>query len=255
MQIGKHSRTLVALRKALHQGTLTSDGLLPVEGPILLSEALRSGIEVVDVFLRAGTPTPPGFAGGAHELPPDVFKTLHATEHSQGILATVRPPQFRFGEMLSHDQPLIVVLCRLQDPGNVGTILRVSEAFAATGCVALQGTAGFYNSKVVRATAGSLFRLPHVGSMGLADTMEGLRSKNLRIAGLAPSAQSRIEMWDWRQPTAILAGNEAGGLNRDELACCDVVLRIPQKSTIESLNSAVATAVTLYEASKQRHAL
>src|SRR5262245_48487739 len=149
MPLGRHSRKLAELRKALRQGTLTADGLLPVEGPILLEEAHASGLEIIDVFVRHGTAVPAFAAGSAHELPSEIFKTLHDTAHSQGILATVRPPQFALADILRASPAMIVVLCRLQDPGNVGTILRVSEAFGASGCVALSGTAAFHNSKVV----------------------------------------------------------------------------------------------------------
>jgi TrmH family RNA methyltransferase len=255
MIVGKHSRKLVEIRKALQHGTLTTDGLLPIEGPILLAEAQQSGIEIVDVFTRAGTAAPPLPSDHIHEVPPDVFKTMQETEHSQGIIATVRPTKFSLEEVLNVMPALVVVLCRLQDPGNVGTILRISEAFGATGCVALRRTAGFYNSKVVRASAGSLFRLPHVGGMSLHETVQALNSRNIRIAGTSPSAQADIGEWDWRKPAAVLVGNEGSGLNAEELSYCDTVLRIPHKPNVESLNSAIAVAVTLYEASKARELL
>jgi TrmH family RNA methyltransferase len=252
MEIGKHSRRLVELRKAIRHGTLTADGLLPIEGPILLDEAQRSGIDVADIFVRTGTVVPAVAATAVHEVPPDIFKTIQETEHSQGILATVRPRQFTLEEVLAAKPALVVVLGRLQDPGNVGTIMRVSEAFGATGCIALRGTVSFHNSKVVRASAGSIFRLPHVGGSELQEVVSALRSKNIRVIGTAPASESSIEKWDWRTPAAVLIGNEGSGLNEEELQLCDTVLRIPHKPAVESLNSAVAAAVIMYEASKQR---
>jgi RNA methyltransferase, TrmH family len=251
MQIGRHSPKLPQLRKALQHGSLTAEGLLPIEGPLLFAEAEHSGIEIVDVFVRTGTAPPPGYH--AHEVPVDVFKTIQDTEHSQGLVATVRPHQFDLADIVKLKPALIVVLCRLQDPGNVGTILRVSEAFGATGCIALRGTASLYNSKAVRATAGSLFRLPHTGAANPADVAKLLRSEKIHIVGTSPTSESRLEKWDWTKPTAVLVGNEGSGLNSEELSYCDTVLRISHKSTVESLNSAIATAVLLYEASKQRH--
>ena len=124
MQLGKHSPKLSQLRKAIWRGTLTDEGLLPIEGPILLEEAHRSRIDRVARAVRASS---------------DLFKTIQETEHSQGIVATVRPPQFSLEQILNSSSPLIVVLCRLQDPGNVGTILRIGEAFGATACIALRG--------------------------------------------------------------------------------------------------------------------
>lgn len=252
MQLGKHSRKLVEIRKAFRQGTLTDEGLLPIEGPILLEEAARSGIEIVDVFVRKGAPVPPLTLKQVHELPAAIFKTIQETEHSQGIVATVRPCQFHIKDFLSVSPALVVILGRLQDPGNVGTILRISEAFGATGCVALRGTVSFHNSKTVRASAGSVFRLPHAGSIDLPELTRALKAKRIQVVGTSPASGSSIEKWDWRQPTAVFVGNEGSGLNSEELQACDTVLRIPHARTVESLNSAIATAVALYEASKQR---
>ena len=252
MQIGKHSRKLIEFRKAIQQGTLTTDGLLPIEGPILLEEAHRSRIEIVDLFVRSGTALPSVPANQIHDTPPDIFKSIQETEHSKGIAATIRPPQFTLSQILDAAPALVLLLGRLQDPGNVGTILRISEAFGATGCIALRGTVGFYNSKVVRASAGSLFRLPHVSGIALPDAVNALRARSVPIIGTAPSSESHIEKWNWQTPAAILVGNEGSGLNAEEAASCDTVLRIPHSPTVESLNSAIAAAVILYEAAKQR---
>jgi TrmH family RNA methyltransferase len=253
MQIGKHSPRLVQLRKAIRQGTLTEDGLLPIEGPILLEEARRSGSGVVEVFVRSGSDSAHGAAEHVYDVPAEIFKTLQETEHSQGILATVRIPAFRLSDILSVRPALIVVLGRLQDPGNVGTILRIAEAFGATGCVALPGTVSFHNGKVVRASAGSIFRLPHVSGVEMAELTDVLKQASIRLVGTSPDAHSSIEEWDWRAPAAVLVGNEGSGLSAEEQASCDTVLRIPHCTTVESLNSAIAAAVILYEASKHRH--
>jgi TrmH family RNA methyltransferase len=257
MDIGKHNRKLVEVRKAFQHATLTADGLLPIEGPILLEEAARSGIEIVDVFVRADTQVStvvPKVQAETHDgIPADVFRSIQDTEHSQGIVATVRPRLFTLDDVLDPKSALIAVLARLQDPGNVGTILRIAESFGATGCIALRGTAGFHNSKVVRASAGSLFRLPHAGSADLQQVTAELRRRQIAIVGTSPAAEMTIDRWDWRKPVAVLLGNEGGGLSPEEISACDTVLRIPQKQTVESLNSAIAAAVALYEASKQRN--
>ena len=252
MQIGKHSRKLVDLRKAIRQGALTRDGLLPIEGPILLEEAARSEIEIVDVFRRTGAEVPPVLPDAMYDIPAEIFKNLQDTEQSQGIIATVRPRQYTLGDAFAAAPQLLVVLGRLQDPGNVGTILRIGESFGATGCIALRGTVSFHNSKVVRASTGSIFRLPHIGPESLDDTVRALRSRNIRLIGTSPAAAKTIEEWDWREPAAILIGNEGQGLNSEELEQCDTVLRIPHRAAVDSLNSAIATAVILYEASKHR---
>jgi TrmH family RNA methyltransferase len=251
MQIGKHSRKLVELRKAVRQGILTADGLLPIEGMILIDEAARSGIEIVDVFVREGAGAPSVMPDAVYEVPASVFKTIQDTEHSQGVIATVRPHEFTTGDVLSVSPALVVVLGRLQDPGNVGTILRVAESFGASGCIALRGTVGFHNAKVVRASAGSVFRLPHV-SMSAGDAVRALKSRGISIVGTSPAAGTTLEQWDWKKPTAVLIGNEGSGLSSEEVEFCDTVVKILHKGAVESLNSAIAAAVILYEASKQR---
>ena len=253
MQIGKHSRKLVELRKAIRNGTLTDDGLLAVEGPILLEEAHRSGIEIVDVFVRPGVAMPQVLAKAVYPIPAQLFKTIQDTEHSQGVIATVRPPRFTLEDVLNAEPALVVVLGRLQDPGNTGTILRIGESFGATGCIALRGSVSFHNNKVTRASAGSVFRFPHTGNADSDEAVRALRLRKIAIIGTSPAATTTIDKWDWRRPTAVLVGNEGSGLNSEELAYCDTVLRIPHRTTVESLNSAVAAAVVLYEAFKQRN--
>jgi TrmH family RNA methyltransferase len=253
MQIGKHNRKLVEVRKAIQDGTLTADGLLPIEGPILVEEANRSGIEIVDLFTRVGVDFNGVQAQARHEIPADVFKSIQDTEHSQGVVATVRPRSYSLEDVLESSPALLVVLGRLQDPGNVGTILRIAESFGATGCIALRGTASFHNGKVVRASAGSVFRLPHAGATDLDHVMAELKNRRIAVVGTSPAADKSVDDWDWNKPTAVMIGNEGAGLSPDEIRHCGTVLRIPQKKTVESLNSAIATAVILYEASKQRH--
>ncbi len=253
LSLGKHNSKLVDIRKALDQGTLTREGLLPVEGPKLLEEAQRSGLEIVTVFKRRGTDTPAvSSAVPVYEVDPAAFKTIQSTETSQGVIALVRLRQYTLPEILSADVPLIVVLARLQDPGNVGTILRVAESFGVAGCIATAETASVINSKAVRASAGSVFRLPHVWDVDLKQTVAALKASKIHVVGTSPSAVDTIDWWDWRKPSAILIGNEGSGLSDEELHACDALLRIPHRSTVESLNSAIAVSVILYEAYKQR---
>ena len=255
MEIGKHNRKLVEVRRAFQQGTVTPDGLLPIEGPILIEEAGRSGVEIVDLFIRQGARIPEVKTSGRHELTAEIFKSVQDTEHSQGLIATVRPRHFQLADVLEPAPALIVTIARLQDPGNVGTILRVAESFGATGCIGLTGTASFHNSKVVRASAGSIFRLPHVAEAVLHDIVTELRKRNVATIGTSPTAEKTIEEWDWKIPTAVLVGNEGAGLSREEIGYCDTVLRIPHKTSVESLNSAIAAAVVLYEAFRCRRGL
>ena len=251
LSIGKHNPKLIELRKALQRTDTTLEGLLPIEGPKLLQEAVRSGIEVMDVFKRRGVELSevPSNAN-VYELDALTFKTIQSTESSQGVVALVRPRSFSLRSILSVPNPRIIVLGRLQDPGNVGTIIRVAESFSATGCLALTGTVNVYNAKTVRASAGSVFRLPHVWNLEIAELARQLLAAGVQLVGTSPSAERTIENWDWHKPVAVLVGNEGGGLADEELDFCHAVLRIPQNNSVDSLNSAIAAALILYEASK-----
>lgn len=255
LSLGKHNPRVVAIRKAIQRAELTSDGLLPVEGPKLIQEAVRSGVAITDIFVQRGKVTSVDVLHlkpdtPIYELDSDVFKTIQSTETSQGMMALVKPPQFSLSRILSVANPRIIVLGRLQDPGNVGTILRLAESFFATGCIALEGTVNIYNPKTMRASAGSVFRLPSVWSVALTEISRSLKSNGVSIVGTSPSASQTIDEWKWKGPLAVMVGNEGSGLSAEELQCCDAVVRIPQNPAVESLNSAIATAVILYEASK-----
>lgn len=253
LSLGKHNPKLIDIRKALDQGTLTREGLLPVEGPKLLEEAQRSGLAIVSVFRRRGTNIPEiSSTVPVYDVDPAVFKSIQGTETSQGVISLVRPRRYNLPDIITGDVPLIVLLARLQDPGNVGTILRVAESFGAAGCIATTETASVLNSKAVRASAGSVFRMPHVWDVDLKQTIAALKKSKIHVVGTSPSAVDTIDWWDWRKPSAILIGNEGKGLSDDEVRVCDALLRIPHRATVESLNSAIAVSVILYEAYKQR---
>jgi TrmH family RNA methyltransferase len=256
LTLGKHNQKLADLRKAIDSETLTPDGLLPVEGPKLIQEAFRSGIVITEVFARRGFPVASLSLPSTtcvYELEPSVFKTIQRTETSQGIIALVRPGAHTLDEVLQSTNPLIVVLSHLQDPGNAGTILRVSEAFNASGCIATIGTVSAYNAKVVRASAGSIFRLPCVWQVEHREVFSAIRRAGVAILGASPVGHEPIDAWDWNKPSAVVIGNEGGGLSEEDRQSCDNIMRIPMNPAVESLNSAVAAAVVLYEAFRQRN--
>jgi len=155
-------------------------------------------------------------------------------------------------DLLQGESP-VVVLAGLQDPGNVGTILRVAESFGASGCLGLSGTVAIHNSKVSRASTGSVFRLPHVWNLELEEVVATLKTRNVPLIGTSPHAVDSITSWDWSRPVAVLIGNEGAGLNREQTEACTTMLRVPHEPQTESLNSAIAAAVVLYEAYRKRN--
>jgi TrmH family RNA methyltransferase len=177
----------------------------------------------------------------------DVFLSATATEHPQGIAALVHAPAFTLQAML-HGTPLVVIAAGLQDPGNLGTLVRSAEAFGATGMILLPGTVSLSNPKTLRASSGSAFRLPVI-AMPADDAFAALREAGVQI--VAAVARDGGEP-DLRQPVALLIGNEGSGLPEEWVAAADARVTIPCPGAVESLNAAVAGSILLYDAMRQR---
>lgn len=245
------------IRRALAKGTLTEDGCAVAETFHLLEEALRSGCEV-PVVLAAES------VRGAVErhvrnlqgvrfavLQDDVFEALGSTETSQGVIALVRPPQATFDHVV-RGRTLLVVLDGVQDPGNAGTIVRSGEAFGATGVLFLKGSVSPYNAKTLRASAGSLFRLPAVSGMDADLARAAMLQARLDIYTAMPGAARQLQDVDFRRKCAIVVGSEGQGVSAHMRGIAEDIT-IPT-SSVESLNAAVAASIILYEANRQRRA-
>jgi TrmH family RNA methyltransferase len=174
-----------------------------------------------------------------------------STDTPQNLVALLRPRAWSWSE-LTKPSPLVVILDRMQDPGNVGTIVRSAEAFGATGVVFLKGCARVANGKVLRASAGSIFRIPFVEEMSGSDLIENLQSSGLRLYALTAQAATPAVRADLRSACALLVGSEGSGISPDLLASAEG-LSIPT-ARVESLNAAVACSIALYEARQQRRA-
>jgi TrmH family RNA methyltransferase len=257
------SRTNTAvkqLRRLFHDGTPDESGEIAVEGMHLVEEAIRSGLRISSVFFAESA------RDRAHKLlpqlpkqtealllPNDVFSSAVPSDSPQGVAATVRVNRFSLAEILRPQPALLVLAAGLQDPGNLGTIARAAEAFGATGLLLAENTVSPWNWKSVRASAGSLFRLPAVKQETTAVLAE---LKALGIVVLATSSHkgTPIAAADLTRPVALVVGNEGAGLQKHVLAQADEVVTIPQSDKVESLNAAIAASVVLYEASRQRKA-
>lgn len=270
------NRWVKALRAALTQPpalTAEAPSLLAIEGFHLLIEALRSRLAPAAIFLRSGEE---GDALRALEagvrrigadskllsetellvLPPALFAGLVETETPRPVTALVAAPAWPLEALLLGSgvskSPLLLVLAGLQDPGNVGTLLRSAEAFGATGAILLSGTATPWSGKSLRASAGSALRLPlaamrHAGEAGLLLRRHGV----LSFAGVAGGGRAPDEL-PLQEACALWIGNEGAGLGERELALCNARVTLPMPGAVESLNAAVAGSLLLYEASRQR---
>jgi TrmH family RNA methyltransferase len=230
-----------------------------IEGEHLLLEAVRSGVEIATVFFRSGDEGLLNRMGpepevDVIELPAEVFASAVTTESPQGIAALVMPKAFSLDDALGGEPLLVVVAAGLQDPGNLGTLIRSAEAFGASGVIALPGTVSQWNAKATRASSGSVFRLPVVAA-GENEVFSRLRALGVRaLAAVAERGVSATES-ELSGPVALMIGNEGRGLSAELLARADAQITIPCPGPVESLNAAIAASILLYEASRQRRAV
>ena len=233
------------VRRAIQRGGLTDDGWCVAESFHLLEEALRSGREVPVVLIsESARYTENGRRTVV--LPDKLFQSIAATETSQGLIALVEPPTWSI-EQLFEPRSLVVVLDGLQDPGNAGTIVRTAEAFGATGVMFLKGTVSPHHPKTLRASAGSLFRIPFAAGAATDLNQPGL---SLYAAMPFTGSQHLAGNVDFKRPCAIVIGSEGRGVSPEVQAFCEEIA-IPTVG-VESLNAATAAAVLLYEARRQR---
>ena len=240
------------VRRAITRNDLTDDGLCIAEGFHLLDEAVRSGREVPTVLAAESAITKLGHLETRIVAIPDaLFQTIASTETPQGVIALVRPAVWTI-EQIFRGTSLVVVLDALQDPGNAGAIVRAAEAFGATGVLFLKGTASPYHPKTLRASAGSLFRVPFVAALDATQARAALLKHRVAIYAAMPytGTQKLAGATDFVRTCAIIAGSEGRGVSKELRGIAEEVA-IPTTG-VESLNSAVATAVLLYEARRQR---
>jgi TrmH family RNA methyltransferase len=246
---------LKEVRRALVRGSLTREGYCLAESFHLLEEALKSGCQVAAVLAaesaRSAVQSHLRRLAGVRilVLADALFREVSGTESSQGVLALVRPPHWDL-EQLFRGRPLVVVLDGVQDPGNAGAILRVAEAFGASGALFLKGTVDPYNPKAVRASAGSVFRLPLVTGLDATLARAALEQHRLDIYAAMPAGQKGLADVDLTRKCAIIIGSEGRGVTA-KLRSAALDLRIPT-SGVESLNAAMAAGILLYEAQRQR---
>jgi TrmH family RNA methyltransferase len=255
----KQNSRLKELRRALAHPGRDSRSLAGIEGLNLLEEALHAGLRIPTVFVAQGKEhLLEGLALPAETevllMPRELLDSALATETPQPVAALVEPPDWSWADVLGNlnkAAPLIVVLAGLQDPGNLGTILRSAEAFGATGVLSLPGTVSEWNPKAVRASAGSVFRLPLL-SVGAEDCFARLRKAGVKILTTAVHGAEAADRIDLAGPVALLIGNEGNGVPQELAAQADGALTIPCPGPVESLNAAAAASVLLYEASRQK---
>ncbi len=255
----KQNSRLKELRRAMAHPGRDGTGPVGIEGPNLVAEALRAGLRIHSVFIAKGSEHLLDPLGLAPELdvlvmPPELLTSALATETPQPIAALIDPPDWTWTHLLGEHRktsPLVVVLAGLQDPGNLGAILRSTEAFGGNGILCLPGTVSAWNPKTVRASAGSVFRVPLLPAT-VDECFNRLREANVRVFSTALRSAPPAHLLDLEGPVALLIGNEGNGVPAELAARARGTITIPCPGSVESLNAAVAAGILLYEASRQR---
>lgn len=250
------------LRKALSQGEPTAEGYLAVEGVRMIEEAIRSGLRFQAVLFSD--------AGASHAtrllpqigsqvevllLPDEVFQSAVSTESPQGVAALVKLRSHKFEDLMeSGASPLLVGVAGLQDPGNLGTIIRSAEAFGARAVLLGEKTVSHFNPKAVRGSAGSLFREPLI-RVKLGESIAALKGQGVRVLATSSHKGKPLHQADFTGAAMIVVGNEGTGVPAEILSLADELVTIPHSPRVESLNAGIAASILLYEAARQRNAV
>ena len=249
---------LKVFRRALAEGA-TGEGWMAVEGPHLLEEAMASGAGVHsvlvagaaarkfrDLLLRLPKETE------LVEIPDKLFSKVSATQTPQGLAALVELRSPDLDALLGAPNALLVVACGVQEPGNIGTMIRSAQALGASALVTIKGTVNPSNPKAARASAGAIFRLPVVEGLEPAKLFGRMRRAGMRIIAADGRSTVSVAEADLRGPVALLIGREGTGLNDEVARQADQIVGIPLRPGTDSVNAAMAAGIFLYEAARQR---
>jgi RNA methyltransferase, TrmH family len=256
---GRHNALVKELRRAFARGELTPEGYCAIEGLRILEEAIRSGLRLRAVFFSESATARAdrllSQLGAQVEtllLPDKLFASVVPSETPQGVAALARWKELTLEDLLARSEvgPLLAI-AGVQDPGNLGTILRSAEAFGAGGAVLGEGTVSPFNPKVVRASAGSVFRLP-LARTKLSEALNRMKAVGLRLVATASHKGTALHQANLSGPLAIFVGSEGAGLSRDLIKAMDEVVAIPQAPQMDSLNVGVAASIVLYEVKRQQ---
>lgn len=257
LQITSTKNPLVKRIRALQdRDGRDAEGRMVVEGARMLEEVLNAGVPVELLLYDPTTLTGPRATAILARLrqqgvrlvaaAPHVLAACSQVETPQGLVAVVDRPRAALSDVLAVADLFLVVADRIQDPGNLGTLIRIADAAGATGVLATRGSVDPHNPKAVRATMGSLFHLPVV-TAGTDDAVAMLRQRGVRILVAHQAGAIDYEDADYRAPVAVVLGSEGEGPDRAWWGAAEATVRIPLYGRAESLNVAVAAGLLLYE--------
>ena len=230
-------------------------GLFVVEGIKMFREAPEEWIEGVYVseqFME--NPEHEALLSGVtYEVVADsVFKAVSDTQTPQGILALIRMPHYTLEDVMQGERTHLLLLESVQDPGNLGTMVRTGEGAGITGIIMNKTTVDLFNPKTIRSTMGSIYRVPYLITEHLPDLLDELHKENIRLYAAHLKGDTYYDAFDFTGACGFLIGNEGNGLSDEIAECADCYLKIPMEGKVESLNAAVSAALLMYECKRQR---
>lgn len=245
---------LQEIRKAAALGRPTEDGLVVAEGPHLLSEALRGQWVIEQVLITTSfghqeSDLLNGLRTNLIEVSERAFAATSATRTHQGVITLLRPRKWSWDDV-TRGNGIVVVLDAIQDPGNAGTIVRSAEAFGASGAIFLRGSVHVANGKLLRAAAGSMFRIPLLESVPAECLVRELRERGIPLYALSADGEEDLSRLNLTVLSALALGSEGAGISPPVEQAAESV-RIPVQ-TVESLNVGVAGSIALFESARQR---
>ncbi len=250
---GKVKQVMNLIKKAKARN---ESGLFVAEGLRIFKEIPREQIDSIFVsesFLKEEERK--HLIGGMEYevLTDEVFQVMSDTKTPQGILALVKQHAYTPEDLTRVPGPaFLMILENIQDPGNLGTIIRAGEGAGITGVLMNSTTADIYNPKVIRSTMGSVFRVPFAYTDNLTDSILQLKKKGIKLYAAHLNGRNNYEKEDYTVDTGFLIGNEANGLTEDTARLADAYIKIPMMGSVESLNAAVAASVLMFETARQR---
>ena len=191
--------------------------------------------------------------GAAYEVVADnVFKSVSDTQTPQGIMAVVAMPEYDLEQLLDGENTHLLILESIQDPGNLGTMVRTGEGAGVTGIIMNKTTVDLFNPKTIRSTMGSIYRVPFYVAEDLSETMKDLQAKGISLYAAHLKGEHSYDEEDYTKACGFLIGNEGNGLSDEIANLADTYIKIPMEGQVESLNAAISATLLMYEANRQR---
>lgn len=258
----KQMKNLIALIKKSKERR--SQGLFVVEGPRMFYEAPTQqvrNIYVAESFyanennkreMDEYLDKEPALREKLEVVSDSVFKQVSDTQTPQGVMAVVEKPHYELSDLLKGDKTHLLILESVQDPGNLGTMLRTGEGAGITGVIMNKETVDLYNPKTVRSTMGSLYRMPYFITDSLENTINELKSQGVKLYAAHLKGKLSYDEPSYVGPCGFMIGNEGNGLTDETANLADTYIRIPMEGQVESLNAAISATLLMYECNRQR---